>query len=101
MPLLGFKPTTPLFERAKTFFALDRAGTAIGRVSFICDLMCVFMLPRCQHGMARFQVSDGRDGLQIWRVTENILNKQSRTADRGWSSRFGVGRGTYNSSPQK
>jgi hypothetical protein len=44
--------------------------------------------------MARPQVADG-DGLQIWRVAANILNKQSRTADKG------VGRGANNSSPSK
>jgi hypothetical protein len=38
------------------------------------------------------QVADGGDGLQIWMVGENILNKQSRTADRGWSYSLGVGR---------
>ena len=27
----------------------------------------------------------------IWRVAANILNKQSRTADKGWSSSLGVG----------
>jgi hypothetical protein len=48
------------------------------------------------HGMARPQVADGGDGLQIWRVAANILNKQSRTAGRGWSSRLGVGRGASN-----
>ena len=30
----------------------------------------------------------------------NILNKESRTADKGWSSRLEVGRGANNSSPQ-
>jgi hypothetical protein len=39
--------------------------------------------------MARPQVVDGGDGLQIWRVAANVLNKQSRTADRGWSSSLG------------
>jgi len=34
----------------------------------------------------------------VWRVAANILNKQSRTADKGWSSRLGVGRGVNNSS---
>jgi hypothetical protein len=34
----------------------------------------------------------------IWRVAANILNKQSRTADKGWSSSLGVGRGAENSS---
>jgi hypothetical protein len=38
----------------------------------------------CHYGMVRLQVADGGDGLQIWRVTANILNKQSRTADKGW-----------------
>jgi hypothetical protein len=37
----------------------------------------------------------------IWRVVANILNKQSRTADKGWSSRLGVGRGANNSSRSK
>jgi hypothetical protein len=50
--------------------------------------------------MAHPQDADGRNGLQIWRVAANILNKQSRTADKGWSSSLGVGRGANNSSPQ-
>ena len=32
----------------------------------------------------------------IWRVALNILNKQSQTADKGWSSSLGVGRVTNN-----
>ncbi|KAJ4447282.1 hypothetical protein ANN_09286 [Periplaneta americana] len=32
----------------------------------------------------------------IWRVAVNILNKQSRTADEGWSSSLGVGRRANN-----
>jgi hypothetical protein len=51
------------------------------------------------HGMARPQVAEGEDGLQIWRVAANILNKQSRAADKGWSSSLEVGRGVNNSSP--
>ena len=35
----------------------------------------------------------------LWRVAANILNKQSQTADKGWSSSFGVGQGANNSSP--
>jgi hypothetical protein len=53
----------------------------------------------CHHGMARPRVADREDGLQIWRVAANILNKQSRTADRGWSSSLGVGRWANNPSP--
>jgi hypothetical protein len=53
----------------------------------------------CQYGMKRPQVADGGDALQVWRVAVNILNKQSLTADMGWSSSLGVGRGANNSSP--
>jgi hypothetical protein len=44
----------------------------------------------CHHGMAHHQVVDGGEGLQIWRIAVNILNKL-RTADKGWSSSLGVG----------
>jgi hypothetical protein len=55
----------------------------------------------CHHSMARPQVADGREGLQRWRLAANILNKQPRTNDKGWSSSLGVGRGTNNHSPYK
>jgi hypothetical protein len=32
MPLSGFEPTIPVFKRAKTFHALDRAATVTGIV---------------------------------------------------------------------
>jgi len=35
----------------------------------------------------------------VRRVDVNILNKQPRTPDTGWSSSLGVGRGANNSSP--
>jgi hypothetical protein len=47
----------------------------------------------CHHGVARPQVADGGNGLQIWRVAANILNKQSRTVDKGLSSSLGLGVG--------
>jgi hypothetical protein len=56
------------------------------------------LINTCHHGMARPQVADG-DSLQIWKVAPNILNKQSRTADKGWSFSFGAGRGANKSSP--
>jgi hypothetical protein len=34
-----------------------------------------------------------RNGLQLWRLAANILNKQSRTDNKGWSSSLGFGRG--------
>jgi hypothetical protein len=48
------------------------------------------------NGMARPQVVDGGGGLKIWRIAANILNRQSRTDDRGWSSSLGVGREANN-----
>jgi hypothetical protein len=39
-------------------------------------------------------ISSGlRNGVQLWRVVANILNKQSWTSDKGWFSSFAVGRG--------
>ena len=35
----------------------------------------------------------------IWRVAANKSNKQSRTANKGWSYSLGVGRGANDSSP--
>ena len=37
----------------------------------------------------------------IWMVAANKLNKQLRTADEGWSSSLGIGRGANNASPLK
>jgi hypothetical protein len=54
----------------------------------------------CPRSMARPRVADiEREGLQIWRVAVKLLNKQSWTADKGWSSSFGGGRGANNHSP--
>jgi hypothetical protein len=43
--------------------------------------------------MARPQVADGGDGLQIRRVAANILNKQSPAADWGDLPDWGLGVG--------
>jgi hypothetical protein len=43
--------------------------------------------------MAHPEVVDRGDGLQIWRLAENMLNKQSQTEDRGWPSSLEVGWG--------
>jgi hypothetical protein len=37
MPRVRFEPTIPVFERAKTFHALDRAATAIGTLHTVVD----------------------------------------------------------------
>jgi hypothetical protein len=31
-----------------------------------------------------------RHGLEMWKISANILNNPFRTADIGWSSKFGV-----------
>ena len=50
-----------------------------------------------RHG--RPQVADGGTASNMEGSCANILNKQSRTADEGWSSSWGIGRGANNSSP--
>jgi hypothetical protein len=44
------------------------------------------------------RVVDGGEDLQVWWVAANILNKQSRTSNKGWCSSLGVGRGADKSS---
>jgi hypothetical protein len=39
MPQVGFQPTIPVFERAKTVHALDRAATVIGSAGFRCRVI--------------------------------------------------------------
>jgi hypothetical protein len=38
MPRVGFEPKIPMFERAKTVYALDRAATVIGKQTAYIDL---------------------------------------------------------------
>jgi hypothetical protein len=55
----------------------------------------------CHHAMAPPLVADGGDEIQMWRVDANILNRQSRTAEKGWSSSLGVGCRANNFPPCK
>jgi hypothetical protein len=73
-------------------------SSAIFAVTFDLGMNVHVMWVPCHHGMARPQVADG-EGLQIWRAAANILNKQSRTADKGWPSSLVFGRGANNSPP--
>jgi hypothetical protein len=42
MPRVGFDPTTPVFERAKTAHALDRAATVNGlKIPYIAECNCL------------------------------------------------------------
>jgi hypothetical protein len=49
--------------------------------------------------MVHPQVVD--EELQMWRVTANILNRQSQTADKRWSSSLEVARAANNSALEK
>jgi len=55
------------------------------------------LLGASHHDMARSQVADGGDGLYMWRVAVNILNKQSRTPERGGTPFWGLGEETWES----
>jgi hypothetical protein len=52
------------------------------KLNFVQGTCHVKWVP-CHHGMARSQVADGGNGLQIRSVAPNMLNKQSRTANKG------------------
>jgi hypothetical protein len=43
--------------------------------------------------MADPWVAVGEDGFKMWRVAGNVLNWQSQTSDKGWSSSLWFGRG--------
>jgi hypothetical protein len=64
----------------------------------MCVIECIAMISGSQSSKhAASSGCGGRNGLQ--RVAANILNTQSRTADKGWPSSLGVRRGANNSSP--
>jgi hypothetical protein len=80
--------------------SLDHSNYALRRVQVMKLLIMQFSPTSChlislqskysQHnGMEHPRVADGGDDLQIRRVAAHILNQQSRTADKGWSSSFG------------
>jgi len=47
----------------------------------------------CHRGIARPQVTDGGDGLQIWKVAADTSKKPSWTADRDSPPDWGLDRG--------
>lgn len=47
----------------------------------------------CCHSIACSQGTDGAGGLQIWRVSADILDKQMWMADKEWSCSLAVGQG--------
>jgi len=49
--------------------------------------------------MARLQAAHRTDGVHIWSAVAKMVNKQPRTANKGWPSSLVVGRGSNNYSP--
>jgi hypothetical protein len=47
----------------------------------------------CHRCTARPRVADEGNDLEMQRIAANVLNKQSRTADKGWSSTLSVEQG--------
>jgi hypothetical protein len=70
----------------------DPSFTPIQSHSFVSSGFKIYVKwVRSHHGMARPRVADRGDSLQICGVAVNTLNKQSWTADSGWSSSLRVG----------
>jgi hypothetical protein len=65
-------------------------------VNMSCGHTYVKWDPFC-HKSACSWVVVGGDSLQLWRVAENILDKQSWTAGKGWFYRSGLCQGAENS----
>jgi hypothetical protein len=80
------------------FFDIGQSPKKIVNPKYYTPLSHVKWVP-CHHGMARTQAADGGDGLQLRKVAVNKLNKQSQTADKGWSLNLGIGREANSSSP--
>ena len=106
---------------------LSSAGGKAGTVSKICNVQITYMLIAIMYLADDYAIRHGEyfilhvreyrdwwvpvttawrvltlrmeERPPIWRVAANILNKQSRTADKGWSSNLEVGRGANNYSP--
>jgi hypothetical protein len=64
-------------------------------MSFIIVILCIFAALGGSLVTTAWVSShcSYRDGLQLWRVTVNTLNKQLLRADKGCSSSMGVGHG--------
>jgi hypothetical protein len=70
MPRVGFKPTIPVFERAKTFHALDRMATAVG----VFKLKNEHKLQIFGNKMLRKEYLDSRGGnWSIWWYQDDIM----------------------------
>jgi hypothetical protein len=90
----GFSLTPPQETKKIQPYYFAKKRRSLGRHSSLADQSHgVFFLDIRVCTANMYSVSSGGDGLQIWRVAANILNKQSRGTDKGWSSGLGVGVG--------
>jgi hypothetical protein len=64
---VGFEPTFPAFERAKTVHALDRAATVIGPINII---RIIKLIKRCEEYVADLNI----DGRIILKLILKMLN---------------------------
>jgi hypothetical protein len=55
MPGMGFEPTTPVFERAKTVHALVRSAIVIGKIFYKQEIFCVYKVLNENHLSLFFQ----------------------------------------------
>jgi hypothetical protein len=72
MPWIGFEPTTPVFERAKTVHALDSAATVIG--SFVYYKTLLWHTTLCQLQLFRSMCVSSKL-LWRWVCTNSTLSQ--------------------------
>jgi hypothetical protein len=63
MPWVGFEPTIPVLERAKTFHALDSADTVIGNIVHWCIIIYLTILSDYIPCMTRRFVNNALAGM--------------------------------------
>ena len=65
---------------------------SLQQLNVAMEVLCHSLNP-CHQDMAHPQLAGAGDGLHLCRVAANILNKQSRTENKGWSFSLEVDRG--------
>jgi len=108
---LSFLPLLLCLQAFNTFIVANRSRDATLRGFSVQPLLkkCsnekreyrICYVGPCHHGMVCLRFADGGDGLQMWRVAVNMLNKQSQTADKRRLSGLGIWWGSNSPSPLK
>jgi hypothetical protein len=89
----GFRNTAQGATLLRYTYITYLVGSMLYMLIYIC-----FLSP-CHNDMAHLQVAAAAGDPHIWTAAANMLNKQSKTADKGKLSRLGAGRLTKSSSP--